>query len=82
MKNRLCVICEDINHPVDEGMKKTIIRMIDGLKKKRDILVTGRNILQSIGNSYNTNKLLLNRSLMSDIKKFHPDAIIYFPEAS
>lgn len=82
-KKNICFLCEDVDRPFDEGFKKLAVSLTTAVKRKeRNIAVFGRNISSSVGLSYDANRFLLKFSLLSDIKGFKPDAIVYIPEAS
>jgi len=81
-KEKICLLCENIEEPFDEGMKKTIVNYIRVLKSKRNVHVFGRDITENIGRSYRLNRLFLNQPLKYDIKDYKPDVVLYFPEAS
>jgi len=81
-KEKICLLCENIEEPFDEGMKKTIVNYIRILKSKRNVHVFGRDITGHIGRPYRLNRLFLNQPFKSDIRDLNPDVVLYFPEAS
>jgi glycosyltransferase involved in cell wall biosynthesis len=81
-KNNICLLCEDIIEPFDEGIKKTAACLISALQRKRNVSVFGRGISSRVGRCYRTNRMLLSYALISDIRKNNPDAIVYIPAAS
>jgi len=79
---RLCLVADDVRHPLDEGFKKAITSMIGCLQQRHESLVVGRNIEAEIGKTVTQNRLLLSARLARAIRVFRPDIVIYFPMAS
>jgi glycosyltransferase involved in cell wall biosynthesis len=81
-KNNICFICEQLKMPIDEGMKRATVQLIEALKRKRNLAVLGRELDASFGRSYKVNKLYLDFRFLSDIRNLKPDIILYLPSAS
>lgn len=75
---------EDIAEPFDEGIKKTVLYIINEIKKNNDLYVFGKYVTKNskIAEEIKGNRLLLNKKLWKKIKNISPNAIIYLPSSS
>lgn len=82
---RVCLICEDISLPIDEGIKKFVDSVRTPLTQRAELLVLSvgrdRSVPESV-HSVPANRFLLSRAVWKTIRGFKPDALIYVPIAA
>lgn len=79
---KVFIYSEDLSEPLDEGIKKAVSYIINGISKKSNVLTVCYRGKKSDKNSIEiikSNRLLLSRKLRNIIKKFNPDIILYIP---
>lgn len=86
MKKRVCVISEDLSHPVDEGIKHFARSIIESWPQECDVMGLSVRVKLAEKNgrfdSLSVNRLFLSPRLYQRIRRFHPDLICYVPSAS
>jgi glycosyltransferase involved in cell wall biosynthesis len=82
---RICLVCEDLFLPLDEGIKNYVASVSGPLAEMADlaILSTGpAGPLPDFVQSAPANRFLLSRALWRAIRHIRPDAVIYVPVAA
>jgi glycosyltransferase involved in cell wall biosynthesis len=85
MPIRIVFISEVINFPYDEGVKNVVFNLIGELRKRaelRAITKKGNNPQDLLVDPVDLNKLFFNLQLMTLLRQYSPDFILYAPYAS
>lgn len=82
---RICLLCEDLSLPIDEGIKKFVNSIRRPLSQNADVLVLSVGTDEPVPDtvqSLPTNRFLISRRIRDAIRNFRPDAVIYVPIAA
>src|SRR5919199_2783517 len=82
---RLCLLCEDLSLPIDEGIKKFVTSVSGPLAQMADLLVLAAGDAGPLPASVQAapaNRFLLSRTLGRTLRRFQPDIVVYVPIAA
>jgi len=80
IKQKVVFITEFLNPPFDEGIKKTVLYIFNILNEKFDTLTFSRKYFEHPKiKPLKANKLFLDEKLITQIKIYRPNLIIYLP---
>src|SRR5918912_1927266 len=82
---RLCLLCEDLSLPIDEGIKKFVTSVSGPLAEMTDLLVLAAGDAGPLPASVQAapaNRFLLSRTLGRTLRRFQPDIVVYVPIAA
>jgi len=85
MNLRVCIISEELERPLDEGIKKFAYNLIRELSKGNTVLALSIQGDETDGRyikGLNVNKTFLSYSLFREIRNFNPGVVIYIPSPS
>src|SRR3989442_12791482 len=79
---RLCLLCEDLSLPIDEGIKKFVQSVSGPLAEMADLLVLAvgdAGPLPASVQAAPANRFLLGGTLWRTLRRFPPDIVVYVP---
>src|ERR671938_340875 len=82
---RLCLLCEDLSLPIEEGIKKFVTSVSGPLAQMADLLVLAAGDAGPLPASVQAapaNRFLLSRTLGRTLRHFQPDIVVYVPIAA
>ena len=82
---RLCLLCEDLSLPIDEGIKKFVTSVSGPLAEMADLLVLAAGDTGPLPASVQpapANRFLLGGTLGQTLRRFQPDIVVYVPIAA
>src|SRR5919197_6189190 len=82
---RLCLLCEDLSLPIDEGIKKFVTSVSGPLAEMADLLVLAAGDAGPLPASVQAapaNRFLLGAALRRTLRRFGPDVVVYVPIAA
>jgi glycosyltransferase involved in cell wall biosynthesis len=82
---RLCLLCEDLSLPIDEGIKKFVTSVSGPLAEMADLLVLAAGDagpLPAFVQAAPANRFLLGGTLGPTLRRFQPDIVVYVPIAA
>jgi glycosyltransferase involved in cell wall biosynthesis len=82
---RLCLLCEDLSLPIDEGIKKFVTSVSGPLADMADLLVLAAGDAGPLPASVQAapaNRFLLGGTLGRTLRRFQPDIVVYVPIAA
>src|SRR5947209_2901867 len=82
---RLCLVCEDLSLPIDEGIKKFVTSVSGPLAEMADLLVLAAGDARPLPASVQAapaNRFLLGGTLGRTLRRFQPDIVVYVPIAA
>src|SRR5918912_387399 len=82
---RLCLLCEDLSLPIDEGIKKFVTSVSGPLAEMADLLVLAAGDagpLPAFVQAAPANRFLLGGTLGRTLRRFQPDIVVYVPIAA
>src|SRR5205085_5225697 len=82
---RLCLVCEDLSLPIDEGIKKFVTSVSGPLAEMADLLVLAAGDARPRPASVRAapdNRFLLGGTLWRALRRFRPDIVVYVPVAA
>src|SRR2546421_6570054 len=82
---RLCLLCEDLSLPIDEGIKKFVTSVSGPLAESTDLLVLAvgnAGPLPASVQAAPANRFLLGGTLWKTLRRFRPDIVVYVPIAA
>src|SRR5919197_2986042 len=82
---RLCLLCEDLSLPIDEGIKKFVTSVSGPLAEMADLLVLAAGDAGPLPASVQAapaNRFLLGGTLWRTLRRFRPDVVVYVPVAA
>ena len=82
---RICLLCEDISLPIDEGIKKFVTSVSGPLAELADLLVLAvgdAGPLPASVQAAPANRFLLGGTLGRTLRRFQPDIVVYVPVAA
>jgi len=86
MRQTICVISEDLSHPLDEGIKIFAHSLLGAWSKEHRALGVSLRAVEKNKGSHiigiKANKLMLSAGLWNISRRFRPDLVCYVPSAS
>jgi glycosyltransferase involved in cell wall biosynthesis len=82
---RICLLCEDLSLPIDEGIKKFVNSVSGPLAEMADLLVLAAGNAGPVPESVQAapaNRFLLSAQLRRTMRRFRPDIVVYVPIAA
>jgi glycosyltransferase involved in cell wall biosynthesis len=82
---RLCLVCEDLSLPIDEGIKKFITSVSGPLAQMTDLLILASGDARPLPASVQAapaNRFLLGGTLWRTLRRFQPHIVVYVPIAA